>query len=143
MKIWTIGTSKRSLEEFLGLLAEHGIEVIADVRRFPTSKFDHFKSEDLKTSLEREGIKYVHIGKLGGYRAGGYKQYMQTKEFQDGMNLLLNLAKSRRTAIMCAELLFFRCHRRYISDRLVELGNSVVHIIDKKRTYQHRIRRVK
>jgi len=140
VNIWTIGTSTRSIEEFIEILKKYEIELLVDIRRFPTSRFDHFKKENLERYLEGEGIKYVHLEELGGYRRGGYEKYMESDNFKKGLEKLLELAKGGRTAIMCAELLFFRCHRRYLSDKLVELGNNVTHIIDGKRTYEHRIR---
>ncbi|MHC1583004.1 MAG: DUF488 domain-containing protein [Candidatus Syntropharchaeia archaeon] len=138
--IWTIGTSTRSMEEFVKLLKKYEIEVLVDVRRFPTSRFDHFKKESLERYMKGENIAYVHIEKLGGYRRGGYEKYMESKEFKEGLEKLLKLARGKKIAIMCAELLFFRCHRRYISDRLVELGKRVIHIIDERKVYEHRIK---
>jgi len=136
--IYTIGTSNRSLQEFLGTLKKYRIQMVVDVRRFPTSKHEHFKQENLKNSLEKEGIKYVHIKELGGYRKNGYLKHIQSEEFRQGIEKLLEIARQHKTAIMCAELLFFRCHRRFISDKLVEQGEKVLHIIDEKRTYQHK-----
>jgi len=85
LKIWTIGTSNRGLEEFLSLLEAYQIEAIVDVRRFPTSKHKHFKQENLEASLNRSGIDYHHVIELGGYRKGGYKKYMETEEFERGL----------------------------------------------------------
>jgi uncharacterized protein (DUF488 family) len=136
--IYTIGTSNRSLQEFLEILKKYSIQQIADVRRFPTSRYEHFKQENLKNSLEKEGIKYVHIKELGGYRKNGYLKHIQSDEFKQGIEKLLEITRYHKTAVMCAELLFFRCHRRFISDKLVEQGEKVIHIIDEKRTYQHR-----
>ena len=116
------------------------IEVIADVRRFPTSKHRHFKQEVLKETLNRCGIEYNHIIELGGYRTGGYRQYMRTEDFEKGLLRLEQLAASRNVAIMCAELLFFRCHRRFIADALTERGHTVIHIIDEQRSYEHKRR---
>jgi len=141
LKIWTVGTSNRSIEEFLHLLRAYKIEVIADVRRFPTSKYGHFKQEVLKENLNRCGIEYNHIVELGGYRTGGYRQYMGTEDFERGLLRLEQLAASRRVAIMCAELLFFRCHRRFIADALTERGHTVIHIIDEHRSYEHKGKR--
>ncbi len=138
LKIWTIGTSDRSMEEFLQLLDAYELQAIADVRRFPTSRHAHFRQENLKESLINSGIEYHHFGELGGYRKGGYRQYMTTEEFERGITRLEALASSRRVAIMCAELLFFRCHRRFIADALKERGHTVIHIIDAKRSYEHK-----
>jgi uncharacterized protein (DUF488 family) len=138
LKILTIGTSNRSIEEFLSLLAAYRIEAIIDVRRFPTSKHKHFKQENLEASLNRSGIEYHHVTELGGYRKGGYKKYMGTEEFEKGLLFVENLASTNRVAIMCAELLFSQCHRRFIADALKQRGHVVIHIIDDKRSYEHK-----
>ena len=138
MKIWTIGTSNRSLEEFLSLLKAYQIEEIVDVRRFPTSKHKRFKQENLKASLNQSGIEYYHVTELGGYRKGGYKKYMETEEFEKGLLYVEKLAASKKIAIMCAELLFLRCHRRFIADALKLRGHVVIHIIEEKRSYEHK-----
>ncbi len=138
MEIWTIGTSNRSLEEFLSLLKAYQIEEIVDVRRFPTSKHKRFKQENLKASLNQSGIEYYHVTELGGYRKGGYKKYMETEEFEKGLLYVEKLAASKKIAIMCAELLFLRCHRRFIADALKLRGHVVIHIIDEKRSYEHK-----
>lgn len=138
-EIWTIGTSLRTLGEFIDLLKEHGIDLVVDVRRFPTSKFEHFKSENLSRELEKAGIMYARVEKLGGYRSGGYRAYMKTEDFSEGIDQLLELIRGKRAAIMCCEKLFFRCHRRFISDELVRRGIKVTHIVDSKRTYEHRV----
>jgi uncharacterized protein (DUF488 family) len=135
-KVYTVGTSTRSLEEFLSLLEKHGIKKIIDVRRFPTSKFEHFKKEN----LEKLRLGYVHIPELGGYR-GDYRKYMETGEFKRGLRKLLRLVRQETCAIVCAELLYFRCHRRFISDALVQRGIEVVHIIDEERVTSHRTQR--
>jgi len=126
------------MEEFLGLLEAYRIEAIVDVRRFPTSKHKHFKQENLKASLNRSGIEYHHVIELGGYRKGGYKMYMETEEFENGLLYVEKLAASKGVAIMCAELLFFRCHRRFIADALKLRGHVVIHVIDEKRSYEHK-----
>ena len=138
MKIWTIGTSNRSIEEFLHVLEVYQIEAIIDVRRFPTSKHNHFKQENLEASLNLHGIAYYHVTELGGYRRGGYQDYMGTAEFEQGLLKVEELASSQRVAVMCAELLFFRCHRRYIADALKQRGHTILHIIDEKRSYEHK-----
>ncbi|MDI6811229.1 MAG: DUF488 domain-containing protein [archaeon] len=138
MKIWTIGTSNRSIEEFLHVLEVYQIEAVIDVRRFPTSKHNHFKQENLEASLNLHGIAYHHVTELGGYRRGGYREYITTAEFENGLIKVEELASSQRVALMCAELLFFRCHRRFIADALKQRGHTVLHIIDEKRSYEHR-----
>ncbi|HDM43775.1 MAG TPA: DUF488 domain-containing protein, partial [Candidatus Woesearchaeota archaeon] len=138
MEIFTIGHSNRSLEEFVSLLKHYGIKQIVDVRRFPTSKVvPHFKKEILKAALEKSGIEYKHIERLGGYRKIGYKEYVKTKEFRSALRELIELAEKKKTAIMCSEALWFKCHRRYIADELVKLGWIVKHIITKERVIKH------
>ena len=136
-KIFTIGHSNRSIEDFISLLMKHGIQILVDVRRFPTSKHEHFKRENLEKYLEKYGIKYIYLGdKLGGYRSGGYKSFTQTEEFRRGIEHLEEIAKTGVTAIMCAERFPWRCHRKYISITLEEKGWEIVHIIDKGRVWR-------
>lgn len=146
IEIFTIGHSNHSLEEFLTLLKQNQIEVIADIRRFPGSRsYPHYNQDNLSAELRANGIGYEWIQKLGGRRpkakdfvspnAGlrndsfrNYADYMQTEEFQKGMDELAAIAESQRTAIMCAESVFWRCHRRLVSDFVVANGGSVQHI---------------
>lgn len=144
--IWTIGHSTRTLEEFLGLLSEYRIEAIADVRRFPGSRrHPHFASDALAITLPAHGIAYQWIPKLGGRRKvqpgspntawrnasfQGYADYTATAEFAEGLAELLKLAASKRTALMCAEAVWWRCHRSIIADVLKLRGIEVIHIID-------------
>jgi uncharacterized protein (DUF488 family) len=137
MKIWTIGTSTRSMREFLHVLRTYQIEHVVDIRRFPTSRYTHFKREQLKNCLEQHGIEYHHLARLGGYRKGGYRKHMTSVEFEQGLRCLEAYAASKRVAIMCAELLFFKCHRRFIADALHERGHIVIHILDDTRSYEH------
>ena len=132
LQIWTIGHSNRSLETFLNLLNEHKIQVLADVRRFPTSKLEHFKREALEKWLPKQGIEYVWLGEeLGGYRRGGYKKHMRTELFREGIKKLLEIARTKRTCIMCMEVNPKYCHRRFISAHLERKGVRVIHIINK------------
>lgn len=127
MRIYTLGTSTRSLEEFVGLLRSHGIRMAVDVRRFPTSRFPHFKREALEEGLRREGIGYLWLGNLlGGYRKGGYEAYMATEAFERGLSQLKALAEQGPTAIFCSERFPWRCHRRFIGKRLRGEGWEVV-----------------
>lgn len=144
--MWTIGHSTRSLEEFLGLLDAYAIEVLADVRRFPGSrKNPHFNQDPLRDALKGNGVEYVSLPELGGWRQPlpdsrntawrnpsfrGYADYMETGEFRSGIERLLDLIRRRRTAFMCAEALWRRCHRSLIADYLKAEGICVRHIID-------------
>lgn len=134
--IFTLGSSTRSAQEFLDLLAHYQIEAIVDVRRFPTSRFEHFIKEKLSTLLEEEGIAYLYLGEeLGGYRSGGYEAHMKTGEFQVGLERLQGVAQGKRAAIMCSERLPWKCHRRHIGRALQEQGWEVRHIIDLDRVW--------
>lgn len=151
MKLFTIGHSTRSIEEFINLLKNYRIEILADVRAFPaSSKFPHFNKENLKASLLQNNIEYYWLGKeLGGYRkkseglgkrspnkgweAEGfriYADYMLTDGFKSGTEKLLELAEHGITVYMCAERFFWRCHRKLISDYLVSREHKVWHIIE-------------
>ena len=151
--IWTIGHSTRTLEEFLGLLDEYGIEAIADVRRFPGSRrYPYFASEALAESLPAHGIAYRWLPELGGRRKvqpgspntawrnasfQGYADHLAGPEFATGLEKLLDLAAERRTSLMCAEAVWWRCHRSLIADVLKLRGIEVVHIIVAKHTTVH------
>ncbi len=153
IQIWTIGHSTRTFEEFLGLLKEHGIEAVADVRQFPGSRrYPQFNSENLLASLRRAGVGYVHFLELGGRRKvqpdspntawrhpafRGYADYMMTPPFRDGIERLLALAAGKRTAILCAEAVWWRCHRSMISDYLKVRGDDVIHILAPGKSQPH------
>src|SRR3954471_4291747 len=131
-KVWTIGHSTRPVEEFLALLRENGIEVLADVRRYPGSRrHPQFGEAQMAASLRDAGVNYEHMPELGGRRPAlrdspntawrntafrGYADHMETSEFADGTNRLMNLATSKRLTIMCAEALWWQCHRGLIAD---------------------------
>ena len=151
LEVYTIGHSTRSLEELIQILAEYGVEAVVDVRRFPRSrKYPHFNRENLKEALEKRGIDYFWLGdSLGGMRRarkykgqpwGGYREHMETEEFKKGLEELIEVALKKKTAILCAEKLYFRCHRLLISEKLVEMGAKVIHIIDRGKIYEHRLR---
>ena len=130
LTIWTIGYSGRSKDAFLRLLKDHGIEILVDVRHFPTSKNPDFKKEALEVWLPENGIRYVWLGDLlGGYRRGGYERYMGTPAFREGIDRLLELARRGRTCIMCMERNPKYCHRRFIAAFLESLGVKVIHIL--------------
>lgn len=139
--ILTLGTSNRTWEEFLNLLRVYKIEMLIDVRSFPTSRFAHFKRESLNLSLAEAGFGYYYLGKeLGGYRKGGYEAYSQTLPYLVGMELLERMSSRCRTAVLCAERLPWRCHRRFIGRSLQERSWNVIHIIDDKRVWEDKTR---
>ena len=132
LTIWTIGHSNRSINTFLELLKEHEIQVVADIRHFPTSKIEHFKKEHMEKWLPENGIEYVWLGKeLGGYRKGGYQRHMRTKLFREGIKRLLEIASEKRTCLMCMEPNPKYCHRRFIAAHLERKGVKVIHITAK------------
>jgi len=158
MHLYTIGHSTRSLEEFVELLHEHGIQVMVDVRGWPSSRrCPHFSRESLSRNLKEHGIEYEWLGRqLGGYRKKGlgkespnmawrsqgfrnFADHTLTEEFRDGIKRLLELAERDTVAFICAERLYWRCHRRIISDYLVAEGQKVTHILDRGKTEEHKL----
>jgi uncharacterized protein (DUF488 family) len=154
--LWTIGHSTHAIEAFLELLQSQSIECLADVRRFPGSRrHPQFGQESLCRSLAAAGIEYVHFLALGGRRGqrlpdspngawrveafNAYADYMLSTEFEQTLAELMQLAAAKRTAIMCAEALPSRCHRRLISDVLTVRGWSVRHVMTARRIDQHRL----
>ncbi|HWJ41306.1 MAG TPA: DUF488 domain-containing protein [Candidatus Limnocylindrales bacterium] len=144
--IFTIGHSTHPIERFLELLGEHRIAVVADVRSFPSSKrWPQFNQVELSASLERANIEYRWIKRLGGRRSSkradsphtawqlpafrSYADYTESADFEDGLRELIQVATASRTAYMCSEGLWWRCHRRIISDNLVVRGWTVEHIM--------------
>jgi uncharacterized protein (DUF488 family) len=137
MKIFTIGHSTRDWQSFLELLKQNHIELLIDVRRFPTSKrYPHFNREFLEKHLP---IDYIHYEQLGGYRKGGYDAFTKTKEFRDAVDQLLKIIGNRKAVIMCAEKRWFTCHRRYIATYLTSKGHRVIHIWDKAKLQEHKL----
>ena len=153
MKIWTVGHSTRSAEEFGQILLAHGIEVLVDVRTYPGSRrYPQFNRDTLRESLSEVGIDYRHEPRLGGRRTPrpdshntawrnaqfrGYADHMETDEFKNGVRELLELASHARVAVMCAEAVWWRCHRSLISDYLKAAGQEVIHILDEKKAEEH------
>jgi uncharacterized protein (DUF488 family) len=154
MRIWTIGHSTRSTDTFISLLKVNGIKSLADVRLLPGSKrYPQFNKETLEDSLGKVRICYEHFPELGGRRKPredspntawrnesfrGYADYMETEGFDKGVKRLLDLsADAGSTAIMCAEAVWWRCHRALISDYLKARGIEVIHILDAKKTEPH------
>jgi uncharacterized protein (DUF488 family) len=126
--IYTVGTSNCSIEEFIEILKTYRIKTVIDVRSFPVSKkFPHFSKDSLSKILNNEGFDYIYLGReLGGFRKGGYEAYMNTEEFKNGIEKLEEIADKSLSVFFCAEKLFFRCHRRFISEILSERGWRVV-----------------
>ena len=130
--LWTIGHSNRPIEVFISLLKEHEIKTLVDIRRFPTSKIEHFKKEEMEKWLPEYRIEYVFLGnELGGYRRGGYQAYMKTEQFKEGIEKLIEISKQGRTCIMCMEPNPKYCHRRFVSTYLEGQDAEVVHILKK------------
>lgn len=152
-RIWTIGHSTHSYDEFLEMLFAYKIEVLADVRSYPGSrKFPQFNKESLELTLPQNGIEYHHILKLGGRRKvspdskndawrhpafRGYADYMETEDFKNGLAALESIAAEKRTAYMCSEAVWWRCHRSLISDVLKLKGWEVIHILSPGKSSEH------
>jgi uncharacterized protein (DUF488 family) len=157
LRIFTIGHSTLSIEAFVSLLKEFEIRLLADIRHYPSSrKFPHFNRLTLSESLKAENIDYLWLEALGGRRHApkdgrsvntalrspgfrNYADYMATDEFRTGVQELLAAAEKTRTAIMCAEKLYWKCHRRLVSDYLTAQGVEVVHIMDPGKTSIHKL----
>jgi uncharacterized protein (DUF488 family) len=177
VKIYTIGHSTRTLDEFIALLREFKIETLVDIRRFPGSRrLPHFNRQELEKSLPCAGIEYIWLEDLGGRRSaspragetspnGGsgpkledlsavaesqnpgltspgfryYADYMQTEQFRLAVERLISIASAKTATIMCAEKLFWKCHRRLLSDYLVAHGVAVEHIMKSGRHQPHKL----
>jgi uncharacterized protein (DUF488 family) len=153
MTLWTIGHSTRTLAEFITVLRSHHIETVADVRKLPGSRrHPHFNQDFLAAALQEKCIGYDHFAELGGRRKPhgdspntawrhsafrGYADHMATPEFARAMERLSALASERRTAIMCAEAMWWRCHRSLIADYLKARGWCVLHIINAQKAQEH------
>lgn len=132
-RLYTIGHSTRSLDELVGLLQEHGIKQLVDVRHFPRSRRNQqVNQEVLEQELPARGIAYFWEGEsLGGFRTGGYQAYMTTPAFAEGIARLEQLVDQAPSAIMCAEIVWFRCHRRFIAREMAARGYRVTHIVNR------------
>ncbi len=140
-RIFSIGHSTRKLEELIAVLKHYGIQRLVDIRHFPASRYNpQFNKEPLAAALAAAGIEYLWLEALGGYRKGGYLAYMETPEFASGLAELERLAHERPTAFMCAEIKWFQCHRRRVSDVLWQRGWRVLHIFTEKRADPHRLK---
>ena len=153
--IYTIGHSTRPLEEFLTILKAHAIELVADVRTIPKSRHNpQYNSDALAAALREQGFSFVNLKDLGGLRHAridwvntawenasfrGFADYMQTADFEKGLNYLITVAQRERTVIMCAEALPWRCHRSLISDALLARGITVMDIMSASSVKAHAI----
>ncbi len=156
MLLFSIGHSTHPIERFLELLSMWEIAVLADVRSFPGSRrYPQFNSVELERSVVGCGIRYRWFKALGGRRHGvrpdsphvawqtpafrAYADYMDTADFAAGLNSLLETAAGATTAFMCAEGLWWRCHRRLISDQLTVIGHTVRHIMPDGKLVDHEL----
>lgn len=151
--VWTIGHSTHSLGELVAMLRSFKIDVVVDIRSYPGSrKFPHFNKESLELSLPENNIHYIHLKKLGGRRKvapesknttwrheafRGYADYMYTKSFAEGIKELVEIAQQHRTAYMCSEAVWWRCHRSMVSDYLKAHGWIVQHIMGINKASEH------
>jgi len=151
--VWTVGHSTRGGEEFVQILKAHEVEVLVDVRSFPGSRrYPQFNRAALSESLAKDGIEYRHEPRLGGRRKPradshntawrnpqfrGYADHMESEEFRNGVEELLELPSEARVAVMCAEAVWWRCHRSLLADYLKANGHTVIHILDEKKTEEH------
>jgi uncharacterized protein (DUF488 family) len=143
--LYTIGHSTRPLDDLIAALRAHAIETLVDIRAFPRSRrLPQFNSESLAANLPQAGTRYIWVKELGGYRKKirndspniglrnqsfrNYADYMLTEEFEQAMRRLIELAEQSRVAYMCAERVYFHCHRMLVSDWLVTHGHAVMHI---------------
>lgn len=131
-KIFTLGTSRRSEEDFIEILLNYDIRTVIDVRSFPISRIPTFTKNYLENLLLRENIKYVFLGReLGGFKKGGYEAYTGTEQFREGIDMLESHASEKNAVIICAEKFPWKCHRRWIARELHKRGWHIEHIIDK------------
>ena len=154
--LYTIGHSTRSIDELIEVLQAHEIKTLVDIRAFPMSRrLPQFNRESLQQSLPAAKIEYFGMKSLGGYRKKileespnialrndsfrNYADYMLTPEFQQAIGELLKLAEETRTAYMCAERVYFHCHRMLVSDWLVANGHEVLHIDGTGPVRQHKL----
>jgi len=154
--LYTIGHSTRTLEELIAILQAHRIETLVDIRSFPVSRrLPHFHRESLEEALPKAGMRYVWMKSLGGFRKKlrddspnlglrrvpfrNYADHMLTAEFEGAITELVRLAETSRTAYMCAERVWFHCHRMLLSDWLVAHGHTALHIDGTSSPRPHRL----
>ena len=152
-KIWTLGHSTRSFDEFVAILNSFDIKHLVDVRRFPGSrKFPQFNKDQLEISMPENNIKYSHLEDLGGRRKAlpdskntiwrnasfmGYADYMETPAFKEALEILKKIAMNDRIAIMCSEAVWWRCHRSMVADALKAEHWEVMHIMGLDKGQEH------
>lgn len=152
-RIYTIGHSNHTLDEFIISLRSFGIKNLVDIRRFPGSrKFPHFNKENLARGLKESGLHYLHLEGLGGRRKAevnsknsrwrnvsfrGYADYMETADFETAIRKLEDIAFKQPTAYMCSEAVWWRCHRALVSDYLKAKGWLVLHIMSANKFDEH------
>lgn len=150
-----MGHTTRSIEEFILVLKNYHIEIVADIRIIPRSRYNpQFEGSHLEKSLEENGMSYIHIRELGGLRNPrkdsqnmewrntsfrGYADHMETEEFARGLEILEKIAKDHPTIIVCAEAVPWRCHRSLVADALTLRGWSVEHIMTEKIANKHKL----
>ena len=153
--IFTIGHSTRKLEELVNLLKTNNVRLLVDVRTIPRSRHNpQFNKDELASSMPKSGICYLHFPRLGGLRhprkdstntawrnAGfrGYADYMETAEFETALTELIDMSKKDTLAMMCAEAVYWRCHRSLLSDALLVRGIDVRHILSATKVEPHRL----
>lgn len=151
--IWTIGHSTRNFEELVEMLHSFQIEMLVDIRSYPGSRhYPHFNKEALEISLPQNNIQYTHLKMLGGRRKvnpnsknttwrniafRGYADYMETDDFKKGIEELETIVIKKRTAYMCSEAVWWRCHRSMVSDYLKARGWKVMHIMNTGKAEEH------
>jgi uncharacterized protein (DUF488 family) len=135
-RIFTLGTDRRSEEDFIEILLSYSIKALIDVRSVPKSKIPTFNRHYLEGLLENEGIQYHYLGaELGGLRKGGFTPYLVTDEFARGVDALESVADNACAVIVCAERFPWKCHRKWIARELHKRGWRVEHIIDKDKVW--------
>jgi uncharacterized protein (DUF488 family) len=154
LKVFTLGHSTRTVNQLITLLEAHSVNILADVRSFPRSQTNpQFNQNVIAPDLGNRQIQYAWLQKLGGRRKGfgkesknfcwknlsfrNYADYMESSSFKEGAEELVSLMKQGTVAIMCAEAVYWRCHRSMISDYLKSKGFQVIHIVDEKHVQEH------
>lgn len=128
-EVWFMGYGGRKPEDFIDSLKDDRIELLVDIRRFPTSRVEAFRKDVLMELLRRENIAYLWLGDLlGGYRSGGFEKYMETRDFKRGLDILTEEVSKKRVCVLCLERKQKYCHRRFIAEALKKRGFKVVEI---------------